>query len=257
VAPAGATCDGHGEALGIGLDHERWPIAAVPASGGDACVDLVRIDLARFKLRVLTAAHDGGARTAPDWLSAFHLAAVVNAGMFEHDNSPVGLIAVDNAELGHANPKLGGILAFAPADPADPPVVIAGKTCAGFDLGALRRRYHAIVEGYRLLDCDGAAIVWADPKHYSAAAIGVDRAGHAVVLHARAAVTMTELARALAQPGLGLTGALFVEGGPEASVIVRGDRELRLIGSYETGFHEADDNHEFWTLPNVIGAIAR
>jgi len=72
-----------------------------------------------------------------------------------------------------------------------------------------------------------------------------------VLLHARAAVTMAELSRAVA--ALDLSGALFIEGGPEASLVVKGDAgELSLVGSYETGFLEHDRNHEFWWLPNVL-----
>ena len=69
-----------------------------------------------------------------------------------------------------------------------------------------------------------------------------------MLLHARAAVTMAELSRALAAHDL--AGAIFLEGGPEASLIAG---ELELVGSYETGFVENDDNHAFWALPNVIG----
>ena len=169
------------------------------------------------------------------------------------------MLVTGEGEVGQANAKLGGVLAFDPRDPADAPVLITGKACAGYDLAAIRGRYRSIVEGYRLLDCDGAAIRWADAKHYSAAAIGVDRAGHAIMLHARAPVTMTELANAVSAAGPAIAGALFVEGGPEASVVVRGDgdRALALLGSYETGFHEDDDNRDFWALPNVIGAVAR
>ncbi|HEY5937211.1 MAG TPA: phosphodiester glycosidase family protein, partial [Kofleriaceae bacterium] len=95
-----------------------------------------------------------------------------------------------------------------------------------------------------------------DPKHYSAAGIGIDRAGRVVLFHARAAVTMAELATALA--GHDLAGALFLEGGPEASLVVHGPAgQLDRVGSYETGFVENDDNHAFWALPNVISVLAR
>jgi hypothetical protein len=75
-------------------------------------------------------------------------------------------------------------------------------------------------------------------------------------MHARAAVTMAQLSTALASHDL--AGAIFLEGGPEASLIARGEREdLRFLGSYETGFVETDDNHAWWVLPNVIGLVAK
>jgi len=67
---------------------------------------------------------------------------------------------------------------------------------------------------------------------------------------------MGEVSRALA--AVGLAGAIFVEGGPEASLVVRGQaRSIERVGSFETSFLEADSNHRFWDLPNVIVAVAR
>ena len=120
----------------------------------------------------------------------------------------------------------------------------------------LRKRYRSIVQSPRLLGCAGEALPWLDKKQYSAAAIGLDRAGRLVFIHARAALTMAELSQTLA--GLDLAGALFLEGGPEASLVVRGSEgELLRMGSYETNFVENDANQAFWWLPNIIGLEAR
>ena len=236
--------------LGAGLTVERWPIAATPAAGGPACIDVVRADLARYRLRVLSSGDAG--RTALVWRDGDKLAAVTNAGMFHAGGAPVGLVIANGVERGTDNQKFSGVIAGDPISPDDPPVVVAGKGCTGFDLAALRRRYRSLVQSYRLLGCDGNALPWQDPKQYSAAGIGVDRTGRIVFVHARAAVTMAELSKALAAHDL--AGALFLEGGPEASLVVRGpDGELERVGSYETGFVENDDNHEWWALPNVIG----
>jgi hypothetical protein len=163
-------------------------------------VDVVRAELAHYRVRLLTAARDGIARTAPRWRETFDVSAVINAGMFQSSGAPVALLVEDGVAIGSDNPKMGGMLAFDPRSPGDPAVVIAGRDCAGFDLSALRARYRSLLEAPRLLDCDGAALRWSDPKQHSAAAVGVDHAGRLVLLHARAALTMTELARTLASP---------------------------------------------------------
>jgi Phosphodiester glycosidase len=259
TAPAGP-CDGAPRTLAPGVTAERRPVAGTPAIAGvDPCLDLVRVDLVANRLRILAAARDGGARPAPRWVDDFDLTAVVNLGMFADDGAPVAL-AVDGA--GALEPrdrrKFGGFLAWDPADPVDPPVALAGRGCPGFALGALRRRYRAVVQGYRLLGCAGGAIAWKDPKRYSAAAVGVDRAGRLVLVHVRAPFTMRELSAALADPALGLAGAIFVEGGPEASLVVRGPGgRLDRMGSFETGFVETDDNRRFWDLPNVLAVSRR
>lgn len=243
-------------ALGTGLTVERWPIAAVPAAGGPPCVDVVRADATRFALRVLSTADEVGARNAPDWRDAFHLAAVTNAGMFHASGKPVGMIVIEGTVRSADNPKMSGYLAWDPVNATDPPIQLAGRDCPDFDLAALRARYHSIIQSYRLLGCTGEALPWKDPKQYSAAAIGLDRLGRIVFLHARAAVTMAELSRSLATHDL--VGALFLEGGPEASLVAGGpDAELARVGSYETHFVENDSNLAFWNLPNVIALLPR
>ena len=246
-----AACDGKPQSLGDGLTAERWRVDPT----ADACLDLVRVDLAKHSLEILAAAREqGGARPAPRWVDDFALAAAINLAMFRDDGAPVAL-AVDARGVltGKDNAPFGGFLAFDPVDPRDAPAIVAGRPCGGFDLAALRRRYRAVVQSYRLLDCDGGAIAWKDEKRYSAAAVGVDRDGRLVLVHVRAAFTMKELSASLARPELRLAGAIFVEGGPEASLVVHADRVLERIGSYETGFVESDDNQRFWDLPNVLG----
>jgi len=227
---------------------EHWEMTAKPVAG-PRTIDIARFDVAHYRLR----AFGGDARTAPTWASEQKLDGVTNAGMFHESGAPVGLIVADGHDRGSDNPKMSGYLAWDPVAASDAPVIVAGRDCKDFDLAALRRRYRSIVQSYRLLGCDGKAMAWADPKHYSAAAIGVDRTGRVVMILARGAVTMAELSKELA--GHDLAGALFLEGGPEASLVVRG--KLSVLGSYETGFVENDDNREFWKLPNVIGVLAR
>lgn len=243
--------------LGPGLTVERWKIDAVPATGGQPCIDVVRADPATFALRVLSQAIDDPTpRSALAWRDAFHLSAVTNAGMFHESGKPVGMIISDGIVRSQPNTKMSGYLAWDPVTDADPPFVIAGRDCDGFDLDALRQKYHSVVQSYRLLGCDGQTIPWKDPKQYSAAAIALDRTGRIVFLHSRAAVTMAELSAALGRHDL--AGALFLEGGPEASLVARGSEgELARVGSYETGFVENDRNVAYWTLPNVIALLPR
>ena len=227
---------------------EHWEMTAKPVAG-PRTIDVARFDFARYRLR----AFGGDARTAPTWASEHKLDGVINAGMFHDTGAPVGLIVADGHDRGSDNAKMSGFLAWDPVAASDPPVIVAGRDCKDFDLAKLRQRYRSIVQSYRLLGCDGKAMAWADPKHYSAAAIGVDRSGRVVMILARGAVTMAELSKELA--GHDLAGALFLEGGPEASLVVR--NQLSALGSYETGFVENDDNHAFWKLPNVIGVLAK
>jgi uncharacterized protein YigE (DUF2233 family) len=249
-------CASEPRTLGPGLVAQVAPLDATPVSGGAPCFDVVRADPAHYRLRVLTAGRDGSSHSAPKWREAFRLVAVTNAGMFHAEGAPVGMIVEDGVAVSPDNKTFHGYLAFDPIDPKDPHAILTGRDCAGFDIAKLRERYRSIVQSGRLLGCDGAALPWQDKKHYSAAVIGIDRNGHVVFIHARAAVTMTVLAKAIG--ALDLQGALFLEGGPESSLVVRGSEgELSRVGSYETNFVENDLNQSFYWLPNVIVLEAR
>ena len=57
---------------------------------------------------------------------------------------------------------------------------------------------------------------------------------------------------------LDIVRAMHVEGGPEASLSIRGaGKKLDLCGSYETSFTEHDRNNQQWSIPNVLGVVAR
>lgn len=242
--------------LGDGLTAERHALNATPALGLEPCFDVVRADAARYRLRILTRSHDAGSQPAPVWRERHRHVAVTNAGMFHANGKPVGLLVEDGTVHSKDHPKFGGYLAFDPVAAGDAAIVITGRDCAGFDLAVLRARYRSVLQANRLVGCDGGALPWKDAKQYSASAIAVDREGNPVFVHARAAITMSELSRAVA--ALDLAGALFLEGGPEASLVVRGaEGELARVGSYETGFIENDENQTFYWLPNVLALEAR
>ncbi|MEM6958448.1 MAG: phosphodiester glycosidase family protein, partial [Myxococcota bacterium] len=86
----------------------------------------------------------------------------------------------------------------------------------------------------------------------------VDSAGRAVFFHSRTPYRMSDVSRMLAEPSLGLRGMIYLEGGPEASLVLQGEGErVTEVGSYEDDFNENDDNRAFWDLPNIIAAAPR
>jgi hypothetical protein len=243
-------------ALGPGLLAERHHPSIEPARpAASPCFTVVRADPRRHPLRLFAArSAGGGRRTLPQWARETGMIGLVNASMYREDDHSTGLLVARGAvTTATDNAVMGGFFAFDPVDPADPPVAVHGRSCDGFDLAALRGRYRSIVQNYRLLDCDSRPIPWKDEKVYSAAAIGIDAAGNVVLVASRAAHRMTDFAELLAAPEVGLRAALYVEGGPEASLLVQaGEHTIQEIGSFETGFQEDDANAVFWPIPNVL-----
>ncbi len=76
----------------------------------------------------------------------------------------------------------------------------------------------------------------------------------ALFIHARLAWDLHDFVEKLRKLTQGIERAMYLEGGPEASLSVRaGGASLDAVGSYETGFNENTDNARQWELPNVIG----
>ena len=111
AAEIAAPCAAEPHTFAPGITATRVPLGVEAATGGPACVDLVRIDLAHYRPRLLTAARDGAAHPAPAWRETFHLAAAINAGMFHDDGTPVGLLVENGIAVGTDNGKYAGYLA--------------------------------------------------------------------------------------------------------------------------------------------------
>lgn len=240
-----------------GLVVDRLPLPRPSeAHVGDAIATIARFDLRRYRLTFLTQ-RDGAMRPLDRWAADFHLAGGINAGMFLPSGRPCGFVKLRGEVLSARRAgNHEGAIAFDPLG-RHAAMGIGGPGCAqNFD--ALGTQYGSILQARRLLiDCEGTPTNWRTGR-YSSAALGVDREGRAVLVHVRTPYRMHVLSRMLAAPELGLRGLVYMEGGPEASLVVNAEgQHLALMGSWEDGFHPADDLHEMWDLPNVVGLTRR
>jgi hypothetical protein len=91
------------------------------------------------------------------------------------------------------------------------------------------------------------------PRRWSEAAVAMDRDGRVILAFSRHPYSMHAFNDLLLSASLGITAAMHVEGGPEASLSIHaGGIDLDLNGSYETGFNENDDAREQWPIPNLL-----
>lgn len=241
-----------------GLSVERVRASVAPEIDvGDRTITIVRVDLRRYAFRFLTG-REGAPRPLDRWVADEHLAGGINAGMFLPDGRPCGWLQSHGEVLQRRTPPtFDAVLAFDPVRPQGAAFAIGGGSCErSFD--ALRASHGSVLLSRRLLvDCAGQPTDWST-RRFSAAAIGVDREGRAVLVHVRTPYRMHVLARMLAAPAIGIRGLVYMEGGPEASLIVAAEgAHVGERGSWEDGFHEADDNDVYWDLPNVIGLAPR
>ncbi len=252
-APAGWRTLEPGLDLGIFEASQRAAI-------GDSLVRVVRVDPERFDLRLLNASAPGQGRsqTAREWAQQEGLVAAINASMYQGDQRrSVALMRtrehVNNPRL---NSQYRSVLAFDPIRPELPRVKMIDRECD--DLDTWRARYGTLVQSIRMVSCKGRNPWSQQPRRWSTAAIGIDGQGRVLLIHVRSPYSVHDLIDILQRLPLGLARAMYVEGGPEAQLYVRGGgEEHELFGSYETGFNENDGNDRAWPVPNVIGIARR
>lgn len=248
----GVALAGDWEVLAPGLELGTFP-SPVSSIVGDGTIRVVRIDPTRFDLTLVT----GPPKTAADLATDHHLVAVINAGMFEPDRTATfemrGPNGVNNPSR---SPKAGSFLVFDPLTTGATPVRLLDRGCD--DIDAVGPTYRALVQGFRLLTCAGT-VTWKDgPKIWSHAVFGIDGQGRPLLIHVRSPYNTAEMTRILVGLPLDLKRLMYLEGGPEATLALDvGTHHEQWVGSYETGFHESDDNHVAWPIPNVIGVVPR
>lgn len=245
-------------ALAEGLEL-RVLRAPQPSRTGDELIVALRIDPAVHELVLLVAdAQDGVLRTARDWAAREGLVAATNAGMFQATESalPLGFTRADGATL---NPRLGGdrtALAFGGDGPDGSAPRILDRDCDSFD--SLADDFDNALQSIRMIACDGRNVWSQQPREWSTAALATDAEGRVLFIHARSPYSVHDFIAMLQAAPLGVERAMYLEGGPEATLFARsGGVTVERVGSFETGFFESDANDRAWPLPNVIGVRPR
>jgi hypothetical protein len=240
-------------ALGPGVEHGELQLTDKPQAG-DGLLHFVRVDPAKAELRFGLAARDGGTRTAGEWADKLHFAAVINLGMFEKDGiTATGHVRDGPYALNRRWNAYRSALACGPgrADIFDLDAPEAQSKAEGFP---------SVAQSLRLLKFPGEDMWLKAPasKRWSEAAIAQDKQGRILFLFSRTPFSMHDLNTKLLALPLEIVRAMHVEGGPEASLSVRSPAlKLDLAGSYETGFHEDDENNRQWPIPNVLGVVIK
>lgn len=243
TAPPPPSTDGW-TPLPSGLELGSFLVDPEPVAG-DGRITALRIDPARFALRLQAARTRADRMTTVAWLERDDtVLASMNATMFETDDvtATSKLVADGYANQPHASGD-NSFLVF------DPPRMI-DRTCE------VVPDTPNVVQGIRMMGC-GAVNTWApQPRIWSEAAIGQDAEGRILFVFARSPWpmhTFVEHAR--------VTGAVrlqHADGGPPAQIAWRdGDRIAGMVGTYETGVAEGDEDVTAWPIPNLLGVVAR
>jgi hypothetical protein len=229
------------------------------ARSSDAHIHVVRIDPAKAPVEaVMAGAEDGRARTAAEWCRKRNLAVAINLGMYREDRRTNSGHAhapgyVNNARWAGAYKSALGLGAL---KGDGPPAMMADLDKA--DDRTRLSKYGTVVQNLRLIRSPGRGVWAKQDRRWSEAAVAIDKEGRVLFVFSRYPYSMKELIDILLSQPLGITAAMHVEGGPEASLSIHaGGVDLDLNGSYETGFNENDAEQRQWPIPNVLGSRRR
>jgi hypothetical protein len=237
--------------LGIFLSPQR-------ADYGDSIIRVLRIDPAFFELKLMNASSskDGRPLTARQWCRQNGLVAAINASMYQADHKTS--VSLMRTRSHTNNPRLSKdktILAFNRTSLNLPRVKIIDRECEIFD--QWKSKYGTLVQSIRMISCTGKNVWSQRPTKWSTAAIATDQQDRVLFIHVGSPYSTHDLINNLRILPLGITRAMYSEGGPQAQLYIRyGNREHEFVGKFDLKLNENINSPVFWPIPNVIGISA-
>jgi hypothetical protein len=241
-----------------GLEYASIDIGT-KAEFGDDRLHVVRVDPTKSKLIVLLTSEVGGnGHRAEEWCKERRLAVAMNLGMFQADHRTNVGYARNGTHVNNKNwsASYKSVLAFGPKNKGIPEAIMVDLDET--DSKKALENYETVIQNLRLIKSPGKNVWQKQEKRWSEAAVALDDKGRILFLFCRSPFSMDDFNRIILSLPLGITRAMHVEGGPEASLSIHTRSvNLDLCGSYETGFTKDDLNVDQWPIPNLLGVIRR
>jgi hypothetical protein len=153
---------------------------------------------------------------------------------------------VNNPRLNKANT----VLAFNPVDKNLPEIQIIDRECQDFN--ELRQKYQSFVQSIRMISCDQQNVWTRQDGKWSTLAVGMDTQGNILFLFSRTLNSVHDFIEILLSLPLSLKSAMYLEGGPQASLYLSTPKMTLQKDGVWGGI---DENSLQFSLPvpNVIG----
>lgn len=225
---------------------------------GNARILVLQIDPQKYSFKLLSASENGGRKmTLKEWSEKHSLVAAFNAGMYQVDGiTSVGYMRnfkhINNGRLN----KNKAVLAFGAVDRALPEIQIIDRECQDFE--SLKGKYQTLVQSIRMVSCDQKNVWSPQEAAWSTLGIGMDKNNKVLVFFSQQPYTVHDLIEMLLSLPLSLHNAMYLEGGPQASLYLSTPKlTLEKCGNWEA----VPDSHAAfqvsWPLPNVIGIVRK
>lgn len=217
-----------------------------------ASITVLRISPNDYEFVLLMRSKEGDAYTPAEWAKRYNLTAVINASMYLPDNSKSTGFMRDKSHInnGFIHHSFGSFFVTQPKRKELPPVDIIDRHAP--QSTNLLPAYRVVVQNYRLFSSSKKPLWPKKAKETSIAAVGKDKAGNIVFIHCRTPMTVRVFTQKLLESSLQLEAAMYVEGGPEASMYLSTPEVSRTwAGRYIGDFWNTESKQ--WVLPNVLG----
>jgi uncharacterized protein YigE (DUF2233 family) len=221
-------------------------------------ITVLRIDPAGFTLKLLCAKeYDRQRYTTREWSRQHGLIAAVNAGMYQQDGlTHVGFMKNFKHLNNRRVSKDNAILAFNPITSDLPEVQLIDRECQDFQ--SLSSKYQTLIQGIRMISCDRRNVWSPQSDRWSTAAIGMDENGRVLFLFGQTPLSVHDFINILLSLPLGIKNAMYLEGGPQASLYVSVNGvEVEKTGNLESALDDSDAFRIVFQVPNVIGVVRK
>ncbi len=239
--------------------HVREFVSPPGGSVGKTKTTVVRVDTVRYGFKLLCCSERGcRPMSAGEWCRRFGLAAAVNAGMFQVDSvRGVGYMKCgEHVNNRYVREDYNAAFAFDPRVPTLPSVKLIDTECD--DFLELRLLYGSVFQSIRMISCRGTNVWSKQEARWSMCVVGVDSTGTVLLIFSRAPHTAHDFIEILLDLPLGITRAMYLEGGAPASLYL----STKGVTLERNGIDRARPGTQADTtspaaLPNVLGVVHR
>ncbi|HNW89697.1 MAG TPA: phosphodiester glycosidase family protein [Bacteroidales bacterium] len=224
----------------------------------DSKVSILKIDPDFFNFELVASSEsDSTLRTIRDWCELKSLTGGINAGMYSLKDHLSGVGLMQNFE--HINnpvvkENFNALVVFNPKNKSLPPLQIVDMV--NQDWKSILKDYQSCFQSIRMIDNDGKAVYWEKKPELkcSMSVLAMDKPGNILFLFARSPYSANEFIDFMLKGGLQIQTAMYLEGGPEATIYVKTTKtEIEKFGSYVSYSKPDDSNSEVRKMPNVLG----
>ncbi len=224
--------------------------AETSTRAGSARVAILRLDPARYRFRVLAVAEGQDGYSAAEWRRRHQALAVFNAGQFTAERAYLGLLIKDGKARGRLVGHLEALFAAEPDWPGLAPARVIDLHYTAFEPTA--SPYRQAAQSLMFLDRFGQVRVRRSGKVAHRTLVAEDGQGRILVMVTEGKHTLWELARCVADWGLGLREVMCMDGGAEAQL----DLEVDGFGYRQAGGpSDSPDLPLPWPAVNLLAAV--